>query len=494
MKLSERKDSLRIVVSSVVFSTVLSACGGNDTVDVVHVQAKPEKEPVVNQAVVVGAGLSGLTAAYELESIGYSVTILEAKDRIGGRIGTYDMGQQHGEMGGEFIDGPTVHQEIHRYASLFNVELADTGYWGEIESGAYYVDGKLVNYTDFESNFDAQIVNDYNRFYEELSLLADAVPDADDPALLEKAKVYDLTTVQSWIDDLQLHPEAKLLAEQYVRGDFDEPSDLSLLHLAQYVKVYEQVSDDDVESHRFLKGGRAMAQAFADNIEGDIHLNQAVVRIQEQGERVTIDTVSGASYEADVVVVTVPLPVLNKIDFSPRLPQAMSDAAKNINYGSHSKVLLQYSKRFWLDQNLGGDTAVASGLSTGWTWETTERQGGEGGILITYTSGDYSQIQKDWTDQQIIAARLDELSIMYPGSGQYLVDAKVQNWVAEEWTQGGFIAYGPGQITKYWKLFQQPVGRIYFAGEHTDTLYLGFMEGAVRSGIRVSQQIKELNL
>ncbi|TMP38841.1 hypothetical protein CWB96_09625 [Pseudoalteromonas citrea] len=490
MKEIKRKDSFSKLVVTTCMSLILTACGNNnDTV----IDTAPVPVTTIKSAIVVGAGLSGLTAAYELEQIGYQVTVIEAKDHIGGRVGTLNIGDQHGEIGGEFIDGETVHTHIHQYANQFGVELADTGYSGDTESGAYYVKGKLISYTEFDDSFDPSVVNDYYRFYDELDLLTAAIPDPDKPAELEQAIEYDLMTTQTWIDQLHLNPSAKLLAEQWVRGEFDEPSDLSLLHIVQYAKVYESVNEDDVEAFRFLNGGKAMVDAFADNITGPIILGQPVTQITQVENDISVTTANGDIHTSDVIVVTVPLGVLDKITFSPTLPDKLNEAAQALNYGSHSKVLLKYDTRFWLNQGLGGDTIV-TGLPTGWTWETTERQGGEGGILITYTSGDYSQIQKHWSDEDIIDARLEEIELMYPNSSQYFVEASVHSWINDEWTQGGFLAYGPGQITKYWGVFQEPVGRIYFAGEHTDTRYLGFMEGAVRSGVRVSEQINELNL
>ncbi|CAH0991193.1 L-amino acid dehydrogenase [Sinobacterium norvegicum] len=438
------------------------------------------------EVVVVGAGMAGLTAAYELEQRGYSVTVLEARDRIGGRIGSLDMGGQHGETGGELIDHPRVHTEVNNYADEFDVEMASTGYWGKIEEGAYYIEGQLIPYGSLKRELGLQVRQDYNRFNNELDALGDLIHESGDPRLSENAAELDNTTVQEWIDGLNLHPIAKELGEHYIRAEFDDAENVSLLYMARQYAFYQSVGDNESEILRFLDGGRAFAEAFEDRLAQPVLLNHAVTAIKQNGNGVVV-TAAGKKFSADYAVVTVPSTVLNRIAFTPALSDWKQEAADNLNYGSHTKVLMQYSKRFWLDYGLGGDTL--SDTQIGWTWESTESQEGEGGILIAYSSGSYTDQQIDWSEQDIINNRLEQIEEMYPNSSQYFVDAKLYAYHREEWTMGGFAAYSPGQVMKYWGAFIEPDGRVYFAGEHTDDDHVGFIEGAVRSGQRAVKQI-----
>jgi monoamine oxidase len=446
----------------------------------VDVYAQPK------EVIVVGAGVAGLTAAYELEQKGFVVTVLEARDRVGGRIGTLDMGEQHGEIGGELIDHVRVHTQVHHYANLFGVELADTGYWGSIEEGAYYFEGQLIPYGSLKNSLGLEAKQDMDRWWNELHNLGNLVPDASNPQLAPNAAELDQMTAQDWIDSLDLHPFAQWHAEHYCRAEFNDAQNMSLLFLAQQYKVYQDVSENESEILRFLHGGRDFANAFVNNIEGQVLLNHSVTQIKDRGDGVTV-TAAQKKFEADYVVVTVPLTVLDRIHFVPALPTLKREAAENLSYGSHTKVLLQYSKRFWLDYGVGGDTV--SDLQIGWTWESTERQGGDGGILISYSSGSYTDAQIQWTDGALIQNRLDQIEQMYPGSSEYFVDASVHAWHREEWTMGGWLVYSPGQVMKYWGAFLEPAGRVYFAGEHTDDEHIGFIEGAARSGQRVAKQI-----
>ncbi len=136
---------------------------------------------------------------------------------------------------------------------------------------------------------------------------------------------------------------------------------------------------------------------------------------------------------------------------------------------------------------VGGDTI--SELPIGWTWEATDQQEGVAGILVTYTSGDFADAQINTSEAEIIASKREQIEQMYPGSDASFVKADVYAWHREEYSRGGYTAYGPGQVTKYWNAFRQPHGKVYFAGEHTDDKFIAYMEGAVRSGYRVAEKI-----
>ena len=442
------------------------------------------------KAVVVGAGLAGLTAAYELEQAGYKVTVLEARDRIGGRVYSYSGDFENGqraEAGGELLDGTHVHQQIHGYINLFGLSLEEVGY-DDVAEGAYYLDGQLMAYDDLKGTLGKKVNREYNRFWDELAALADFIADPTHPQDAPNAAELDAQTAAQWLDTLNLHPTARVLAEHHIRGEYNEPSAVSLLFLAQQVKVYENVKDRHIEIFRVSGGNNQLTDAFAAQLNSPVLTNHPVTEIKQTDSGVTV-LAAGKAFKADYAVVTVPLKSLSKMDFTPALPNKLTKAAKNINYGSHTKVLLQYEQRFWRNFGLGGDTI--SELPIGWTWEGTDQQAGETGILIAYTSGDFADGQRYITNEKIIKDKRAQIETMYPGADKLFIKAKVQAWHREPWSGGSYSAYGPGQVTKYWGAFTQPFGRIYFAGEHTDDVFPGYLEGAVRSGQRAALQLTQ---
>ena len=438
--------------------------------------------PRRGSVVVVGAGLAGLTCAYELQRAGWKVTVLEARNRPGGRVYTVRKAfgaDQHGEGGAEFI--ATSHHTLRAYVDEFGLELDDT----RLEAGAK-LEG--VVYRDQERRRDSRILDPFvrrqlERYRRRVAELARPV-DRFDP--VAAGARLDFHTAAWLLDELRLDPLPRFLIEHELRERFTiEPHNLSLLLLCQHAKRDAGLSAADLHAFRIRSGNDRLPQAFSARMD-DLRL-ESVVRTIELDERKVSVATKSFQVAADYCVLAAPLPaVRNLITFSPDLPAVFQKAIEILRYGNGAKTMIQYEDRFWLRQRLSGTVATDLTFQTG--WDSTGGQEGKPGILTTLTAGSDAILVGARSDGVRILLAADELDDVYPGSRALVDRGSSIAWQDEAPSGGTYAAFGPGQVTHFWRALRRPIGRLYLAGEHTDA-YCGTMEGAVRSGRRVAAAI-----
>jgi monoamine oxidase len=435
------------------------------------------------RVVVIGAGLAGLTAAFELDRKGWDVTVLEARDRVGGRCRTFrrELGSgQVAEAGGEFIDAP--HEAMRGYAKEFGLELDDLrAIESDKLSGAIYSHGKLESYDDV---VDGALQSELDRFDEQIDRYAAAI-DVADPA--RTGAGLDTRSVADLLDELSLDPDARALVDANLRGEYTvEPDKLSLLFHVVLSALTKDTSDDDIERYRIRGGNDRLAGAFADRLRESLVLRTPVESIQARQSRVRV--VAGhEKVDADYCVVATPLPVLREVELDVQLPRPVRDAIATLQYGEAVKTALQYRRRFWVDDDLNGDTVTDLPIEA--TWDATGSQAGDAGVLMTLSAGAEAARVGSAEARDRIGGAVDQVAEMYARSDRDFTRGATIAWGRERFSRGSYSAWAPGQYTRFWPALRRPYGRVYFAGEHTD-LYASYMEGAVRSGRRVAGDIE----
>lgn len=436
---------------------------------------------------VIGAGLAGLSAAFELQRAKWNVTVLEARDRVGGRVHTvrdFSYGLV-AEGGGEFIE--ESHTRLLAMAKQFGLKLAHAANWrgGNKDWGSF--GGKSGPLTD-TSVWGVNLSNEVDRAWEFLAGLSQFITDPKQPHLAHEAARLDSQSARDWIESLDVHPFAKQYFVQHIRSEYTcEPEQLSLLDLCRNAKMY-YFETDRPPSLRVLGGNDQIPRALADALT-DVRFNAVVdsARLKPDGVSVTFQQAdTHVTLDSDFAILAIPLTTARLIDFNSSLPAEHQKLVDEISYGAVTKVMIEYRKRFWNERNWSGRLTTDAPIVM--TWHATSHFEHERGILTTYTGGGPGAKLSALSDEERIETAVAEIEKHFPGSSKLIENVSTIAWLNEPFTRASYMALAPGDVLKHWRTLFQPAGRLFFAGEHA-THIQGFMEGAVESGQRAAREI-----
>jgi monoamine oxidase len=450
--------------------------------------------------VVVGAGLAGLTTARNLVAAGHGVVVLEARDRVGGRTLNHSIGTGHvAEAGGEFV-GPTQ-DRIIALAKAVGVGTFDTFDEGK---DVYRSGGVTLHYSDTgllgTAPPDPAVLLDIITLSQKIDQLAKGFPVAT-PWTAPNAASLDAMTLETWVRQHALNTDGilALLAPFMEALVGAEPRDVSMLFVLCYVAAagdatasgtFERLFNvrGGAQQSRFVGGSQQVAIRVAAALGSRVKLSTPVRSISQTTTGVTV-TSDQYVVTAKRVVVAVPPPVAERINYSPYLPTARDQLSQRSSMGALMKVEAVYPTPFWRSAKLTGQFLFAGG-PIGYSFDNSPEDGTLG-VLAGFVGGDQNLYwgAKSGADRK--AAVLAQLADIF-GDKRFLAptDYFEMDWTREQFSRGGPTAiFGPGVLTKLGHALREPVGLIHWAGTETSDYWQGYMDGAVRSGERVAAEV-----
>lgn len=429
--------------------------------------------------IVIGAGLAGLAAARELEREGARVTVLEARDRVGGRVhtirGIFDHGQ-HGEAGADLIEGQqTLVLELAKSVGLRPQRILRAGfaYYGPDKGGRNRIWNRPSVWEAAAARLKPEV---------ELHKAAEKRWDSGVAAALGPQ------SVAYW---LRRQRPDRSFAEglRSIRGFFlADPEDLSLLAL---VDQFVDGAPGDDEFFRIPGGNDRLPEKVADGLRGRVILRAAVQRIRQTSDGVAIrfhDASQAQELSADFAVVAVPATTLREIQLSPKLPPEQWKAISTLKYGPATRVLLQFERPFW--RRARKHRAFGTPFPIGAVWDASEHQRGRTGMLMLLAGGRASGECRDIILGEGPGGIVERLRWL--GAPAPLTAMWHTSWEDDPLVRGGYAVFSPDFDPRLRDLLRRPAGRVAFAGEHTSIEWEGYMNGAIESGRRAAAEITAL--
>ncbi len=409
----------------------------------------------MNDVAIVGGGLAGLRCAEALVSRGADVVVLEARERVGGRVFSHHFSDgQVAERGAEFID--SNHAEVLALATRLGLTLSRRS--ADLDPAATLLDagGRAV-----PMSMHASLEPDIARWDQAVA----AIPGGAEP---------DMESLADLMHALDLSVLARLVIGRQIRTEYMlPPEEVSRRFAGEMTRLQAAGSR---ECHRIVGGNDQLATGLAARLGDRVRVASAVQSIDAERGAITLRT--GEVIEATTIVAAVPLPVLS------RIWSAMPLQLGAVGYGVGGKVSVQFDRRIWHDYGRNG--TVLTDRAWGHLWETSDDQSGDRGVLTSLLSShDGAAFAALPEAPDRIVTEIDRL---FPGAKGLSGERVHTDWTNDPMSLGAYSCFGPGQLAAAEPHLRIAYGRMLLAGEHTDE-FSGFMEGALRSGRRVAEMI-----
>jgi monoamine oxidase len=447
-----------------------------------RLQGAEPKGPI-GKVLVIGAGFAGLACADELATAGYQVTVLEARDRVGGRVHSRKdvVKGKIIEAGGELV-GPNQPTWM-AYAKRFKLEPFEH----DPGDGPILLDGKFLKPADAEPVWKA-LRDLYNRLNKPArDVLAYQAWDTPGARELDRRSLGDWLAEQRDVDEI-----ARRAAEvQLTASDGIIPAWQSYLGNLAVVKGGGlEKFWDETDSLRIKGGTQQLAEklreSFLKRPGGQVlRLGTPVKRVQVKADKVIVTPAQGKPLEADDVVLTAPTSTWSRIEFDPPLPGNLT-----VPMGVNGKYVMAFKERFY-----AGEKNALNALSDGpvqATWEATNGQGDAGPHgFILYSGGPTNDDWRGWSEAERDQRLTSALKQLYPNWNGQSESRRFIDWIADPWARGTYSFPAPGQVTTVSPLLFKGLGRLHFAGEHCCLAFAGWMEAALNSAVRLARRLAE---